>query len=196
MRINDAILGAVLLVFSLVVGLYARTFPAIPGQEYGASVFPTWISIAFGLCSIVLIAGGMRQWAETGAVSAGTLGTIRASFAGAGDHDSADGVLHPGFDAVGVYPDGVHSARHPVRAYLALSRCWSPILAAGDYHGGALRLLQPAAGPASVGRADALGLVTPWMRSCLRPRWCSSRMCWSPSSLRPCSACSSAPFPA
>ncbi len=69
MRINDAILGAVLLAFSLVVGLYARTFPAIPGQEYGASVFPTWISIALGLCSIVLIAGGMRQWAETGAVA-------------------------------------------------------------------------------------------------------------------------------
>jgi putative tricarboxylic transport membrane protein len=69
MRINDAILGGVLLVFSLVVGLYARTFPAIPGQEYGASVFPTWISIALGLCSIVLIAGGMRQWAETGAVA-------------------------------------------------------------------------------------------------------------------------------
>jgi putative tricarboxylic transport membrane protein len=69
MRINDAILGAVLLAFSLVVGLYARTFPAIPGQEYGASVFPTWISIALGLCSIVLIVGGMRQWAETGAVS-------------------------------------------------------------------------------------------------------------------------------
>jgi putative tricarboxylic transport membrane protein len=69
MRINDAILGAVLLAFSLVVGLYARTFPAIPGQEYGASVFPTWISIALGLCSVVLIAGGMRQWAETGAVS-------------------------------------------------------------------------------------------------------------------------------
>jgi putative tricarboxylic transport membrane protein len=69
MRINDAILGAVLLAFSLVVGLYARSFPAIPGQEYGASVFPTWISIALGLCSIVLIASGMRQWAETGAVS-------------------------------------------------------------------------------------------------------------------------------
>ena len=69
MRINDAILGAVLLAFSLMVGLYARTFPAIPGQEYGASVFPTWISIALGLCSIVLIAGGMRRWAETGAVS-------------------------------------------------------------------------------------------------------------------------------
>ena len=69
MRINDAVLGGVLLAFSLVVGLYARTFPAIPGQEYGASVFPTWISIALGLCSVVLIAGGMRQWAETGAVS-------------------------------------------------------------------------------------------------------------------------------
>jgi putative tricarboxylic transport membrane protein len=69
MRINDAILGAVLLAFSLVVGLYARTFPAIPGQEYGASVFPTWISIALGACSLVLIVGGVRQWAATGAVS-------------------------------------------------------------------------------------------------------------------------------
>jgi putative tricarboxylic transport membrane protein len=69
MRINDAILGAVLLAFSLVVGLYARTFPAIPGQEYGASVFPTWISIALGACSLVLIANGLREWAEIGAVS-------------------------------------------------------------------------------------------------------------------------------
>jgi len=69
MRINDAILGAVLLAFSLVVGLYARTFPAIPGQEYGASVFPTWISIALGAGSLVLIADGLREWAEIGAGS-------------------------------------------------------------------------------------------------------------------------------
>ena len=48
MRINDAILGAVLLAFAVAVGLYARTLPAIPGQEYGASVFPTWIALALG----------------------------------------------------------------------------------------------------------------------------------------------------
>ena len=32
MRINDAILGAVLLAFALAIGLYARTLPTIPGQ--------------------------------------------------------------------------------------------------------------------------------------------------------------------
>jgi putative tricarboxylic transport membrane protein len=79
MRINDAILGAVLLAFALVIGLYAQSFPAIPGQEYGASVFPTWIAIAIGGCSLVLIAGGIRHWAETGAVAL-------ASWARSGHH--------------------------------------------------------------------------------------------------------------
>jgi len=79
MRINDAILGAVLLVFAVTVGLFAQSFPAIPGQEYGASVFPTWISFALGACSLILIAGGMRRWAEMGAVSL-------ASWARSGHH--------------------------------------------------------------------------------------------------------------
>jgi putative tricarboxylic transport membrane protein len=79
MRINDAIIGAVLLAFAVAVGLYARTFPAIPGQEYGASVFPTWIALALAACSLVLIASGVRRWTETGAVSL-------ASWARSGHH--------------------------------------------------------------------------------------------------------------
>ncbi|QQP91127.1 tripartite tricarboxylate transporter TctB family protein [Skermanella sp. TT6] len=85
MRINDAILGAVLLAFALAIGLYARTLPTIPGQEYGAAVFPTWIAFAIGACSLVLIAGGLRHWAETGAVSL-------ASWARSGHHLRALGI--------------------------------------------------------------------------------------------------------
>jgi putative tricarboxylic transport membrane protein len=68
MRINDALLGLALLAFALAVGLYARTFPAIPGQQYGAAVFPTWIAIGLGAAALVLIVGGVRRWRDTGAV--------------------------------------------------------------------------------------------------------------------------------
>ena len=176
MRINDAILGGVLLVFSLVVGLYARTFPAIPGQEYGASVFPTWISIALGLCSIVLIAGGMRQWAETGAVAL-------EPWARSGHHlrTLAITIALVVFYILASTPLGfIPTAFIALAILFAVLGCQAvagPRPGGGDHHGDALRLLQPAAGSASVGRADAVGLVTPWMRFCLRLRWCSSRMC-------------------
>jgi putative tricarboxylic transport membrane protein len=61
MRFNDAVLGGALLVFSIVIGLWSQSFPAIPGQEYGAAVFPTTVAIGMGLCSLVLIVSGLRQ---------------------------------------------------------------------------------------------------------------------------------------
>jgi len=61
MRFNDAVLGVVLLAFAVAVGLWSQRFPAIPGQEYGAAVFPTLISIAMAGCSLVLIVSGLRQ---------------------------------------------------------------------------------------------------------------------------------------
>jgi putative tricarboxylic transport membrane protein len=61
MRFNDAALGALLLVFSIVVGLWSQRFPAIPGQEYGASVFPTLVAVGIGLCSLVLVVSGLSQ---------------------------------------------------------------------------------------------------------------------------------------
>lgn len=62
MRVNDALIGAVLLVLAAAVGLHARTFPAIPGQQFGASVFPTTIAAALGLLALALIAQGARTW--------------------------------------------------------------------------------------------------------------------------------------
>jgi putative tricarboxylic transport membrane protein len=67
MRINDAVIGAALLVFAMVVFAVARTFPAIPGQEYGAAVFPMVIAVGLGGCGALLVASGIRNW--DGAVS-------------------------------------------------------------------------------------------------------------------------------
>lgn len=61
MRFNDAVLGVVLLAFSVAVGLWSQRFPAIPGQEYGAAVFPTVVAVAMAGCSMVLIVSGLRQ---------------------------------------------------------------------------------------------------------------------------------------
>lgn len=65
MRVNDAIIGAVLLVFAVAMFAYARTLPAIPGQEYGAAVFPMLIAIGLAGCGVLLIASGRRHWQGT-----------------------------------------------------------------------------------------------------------------------------------
>jgi putative tricarboxylic transport membrane protein len=62
MRVNDALIGAVLLAFAIAMFLYARTLPAIPGQQYGAAVFPMLIALGLGGCSLVLVASGVRRW--------------------------------------------------------------------------------------------------------------------------------------
>ena len=67
MRVNDALIGAVLLAFAVAVFAYGRTLPAIPGQEYGAAVFPMLIAVGLGGCGALLLASGVRHW--QGAVS-------------------------------------------------------------------------------------------------------------------------------
>ena len=62
MRVNDALIGALLLLFAVALALYAQTFPAIPGQQFGAAVFPTAIAVVVGAFSLILIVQGMRSW--------------------------------------------------------------------------------------------------------------------------------------
>jgi putative tricarboxylic transport membrane protein len=62
MRFNDALIGAALLLLALAVYLYARTLPPIPGQQYGAAVFPSLIAAGLGGCGIALVASGLRKW--------------------------------------------------------------------------------------------------------------------------------------
>jgi putative tricarboxylic transport membrane protein len=62
MRINDAVIGGVLLVFAIAIFLYARTLPALPGQQYGAAVFPILVAFGLGGCGALLIVSGLRHW--------------------------------------------------------------------------------------------------------------------------------------
>jgi putative tricarboxylic transport membrane protein len=60
-RVNDAVIGAVLVVFALALIAYTRTFPSMPGQDYGPALFPVLIGIGFLICGAILIVGGVRQ---------------------------------------------------------------------------------------------------------------------------------------
>jgi putative tricarboxylic transport membrane protein len=60
-RVNDAVIGAVLVLFALAMILYTRTFPSMPGQDYGPALFPVLIGVGFLICGAILIAGGIRR---------------------------------------------------------------------------------------------------------------------------------------
>jgi len=60
-RFNDAVIGAALVVFALAMIAYTRTFPAMPGQDYGPALFPVLIGIGFLICGAILIVGGIRE---------------------------------------------------------------------------------------------------------------------------------------
>ena len=63
MRLNDAITGAALLLFAAALAFWSQSFPDIPGQQYGAAVFPTLIAAGFAATGILLIASGVRAGA-------------------------------------------------------------------------------------------------------------------------------------
>jgi putative tricarboxylic transport membrane protein len=62
MRLNDAVIGALLLAFAIATFAYARTLPAIPGQDYGAAVFPMLVAVGLGGCGVLLLGSGLRKW--------------------------------------------------------------------------------------------------------------------------------------
>ena len=61
MRFSETMLGAVLLVLGIAVAAYARTLPAVPGQQYGAAAFPTLIGLGFVGCALILLVQGYRM---------------------------------------------------------------------------------------------------------------------------------------
>jgi len=58
-RFNDAITGAVLVVFAAAEITYTRTFPSLHGQAYGPNLFPTLIGLGLFVCGCVLILRGI-----------------------------------------------------------------------------------------------------------------------------------------
>jgi putative tricarboxylic transport membrane protein len=60
-RINDAVIGGVLALFALAVIWHTRTFPAMPGQDYGPALFPVLIGIGFLITGLILIVSGLQR---------------------------------------------------------------------------------------------------------------------------------------
>jgi len=58
-RFNDAITGAVLVVFAVAEIAFTRTFPSLHGQAYGPDLFPKLIGIGLFGCGCVLIVRGL-----------------------------------------------------------------------------------------------------------------------------------------
>lgn len=54
MKASDLVTGLVLLAAAIAIFAYAQSFPAIPGQPYGAGAFPTVIAIGLGAFSALL----------------------------------------------------------------------------------------------------------------------------------------------
>lgn len=65
MRLNDAVIGAFLIVFAIAEIAYTTTFPSLHGQDFGPDLFPIVIGIGFIICGIVLVARGILARAET-----------------------------------------------------------------------------------------------------------------------------------
>ena len=53
MRLNDALLGAVLIGFAGWVWWLTGFFPRFPGQDYGPNLFPRILAAGIGLCGAV-----------------------------------------------------------------------------------------------------------------------------------------------
>jgi putative tricarboxylic transport membrane protein len=60
-RLNDAVIGVVLILFALAMIAYTRTFPAMPGQDYGPALFPTLIGIGLIVAGVILTVSGLRR---------------------------------------------------------------------------------------------------------------------------------------
>ena len=69
MKLNDVLVGALLLAVSAAILLYVRTLPNIPGQNIGPAAFPGLLATIMAGCAIALMARGWRTraampWAQ------------------------------------------------------------------------------------------------------------------------------------
>jgi putative tricarboxylic transport membrane protein len=61
LKINDAVMGALLLVLAAAIGIYVSSFPGMSGQRYGAALFPGMIAAGLAACGVLLLARGVRE---------------------------------------------------------------------------------------------------------------------------------------
>jgi putative tricarboxylic transport membrane protein len=70
-RLNDAVIGAVLVIAALLMIWHTRTFPSMPGQDYGPALFPVLIGIGFIVTGAILITSGLRRRARAPMIQGG-----------------------------------------------------------------------------------------------------------------------------
>lgn len=61
MKFNDALIGAVLIVLATAIGFHIRGFPEMPGQKFGAALFPGLIAAGLLVCGLMLFVRGVRS---------------------------------------------------------------------------------------------------------------------------------------
>ena len=61
MKINDAIIGAVLAVLGVAILVHIQGYPRIPGQQYGPALFPGLIGAGLAVCGALLVRRGFRN---------------------------------------------------------------------------------------------------------------------------------------
>jgi putative tricarboxylic transport membrane protein len=61
MRLNDSILGALIALLGAVVLWHVQSFPTIPGQKFGAALFPGVVAGGLLICGLLLSVRGVRN---------------------------------------------------------------------------------------------------------------------------------------
>jgi len=60
MKFHDSVCGAALFALAVFIFAYALTIPPMPGQQYGADVFPRLVAIGLGSFSLMLVWRGWK----------------------------------------------------------------------------------------------------------------------------------------
>jgi putative tricarboxylic transport membrane protein len=71
MRFNDAVWGALLVVFGALLFVHAQGFPSIPGQSVGPGALPKALAVGLAVCGAILFVRGLRARHAAAGVAAG-----------------------------------------------------------------------------------------------------------------------------
>ncbi|MEM8852998.1 MAG: tripartite tricarboxylate transporter TctB family protein [Pseudomonadota bacterium] len=71
MRVDDRLLGLILVVFGIAIFLIARTFPLMAGLPYGPGFFPSIAAVGLMVCGVVIsVTGALKARTAVGAAPA------------------------------------------------------------------------------------------------------------------------------
>lgn len=78
MKLPDWLIGAVLFALAMIVLWHVRTFPDIPGQQYGAALFPGLAAAGLGIAALGLMVTGLLHRGRAAPRRSDPLGEIEA----------------------------------------------------------------------------------------------------------------------